>query len=394
MKKDIANKDEMINQLGEINKANNAAIDKIVKETGVSDDADVRNIFAKIISNIQFIKYIQQVEIEKSCREGNSGVICENRREEGYFINDSLSKVRDVISKILYEKNKDKVNISPKFIDECLKKYCSSDEGCFKFDRLKDESYDATGSVIFDEIYKVLSNSDAKYKTVQDLYKDIIVSVFCVFNISRVANNPPPVPYMDINDLKRKFFSGISTESDYTEVKTLGNKIIRMIEDTCNTDDLTNPEGFGDKVSNLKTIKSKSFAQPGKRATLDKLKNTDGTLIDTSIFEEFKHILNEVEFNELIDNYYNDAMYETRIRDFIDMIDKSNAVSAIGTLEFLDKIAKYNATQTICNNIEESQLSSQYVEIYDSIKKGGGNTKRHKPKPKKNQTTTLKSYSR
>jgi hypothetical protein len=394
MKKDIANKDEMINQLGEINKANNAAIDKIVKGTGVSDDADVRNIFAKIISNIQFIKYIQQVEIEKSCREGNSGVICENRREEGYFINDSLSKVRDVISKILYEKNKDKVNISPKFIDECLKKYCSSDEGCFKFDRLKDESYDATGSVIFDEIYKVLSNSDAKYKTVQDLYKDIIVSVFCVFNISRVANNPPPVPYMDINDLKRKFFSGISAESDYTEVKTLGNKIIRMIEDTCNTDDLTNPEGFGDKVSNLKTIKSKSFAQPGKRATLDKLKNIDGTLIDTSIFEEFKHILNEVEFNELIDNYYNDAMYETRIRDFIDMIDKSNAVSAIGTLEFLDKIAKYNATQTICNNIEESQLSSQYVEIYDSIKKGGGNTKRHKPKPKKNQTTTLKSYSR
>ena len=35
------------------------------------------------------------------------------------------------------------------------------------------------------------------------MYKDILVGVFCVINISKKANNPPPVPYVDINDLKR-----------------------------------------------------------------------------------------------------------------------------------------------------------------------------------------------
>jgi hypothetical protein len=42
------------------------------------------------------------------------------------------------------------------------------------------------------------------------------------------------------------------------------------------------------------------------------------------------------------------------------MLDKSNSVSAIGTLEFLDQIAKFNTVKTICNpqNIQSSLIDN------------------------------------
>ncbi|MFY7728133.1 MAG: hypothetical protein ACOVRN_01305 [Flavobacterium sp.] len=408
--------DERINELqiqisnmDSINQANAIKFNKILIDVGVKGDTTkiAADIYTNIISDKAFVIYVRDAEVEKACREGNSDVICQNRREEGKFINDSLAKVRGVISEILYEKNKDKVNISPEFIDECLGKYCSADEGCFRFDRLTDASSVTTGSVIFDEIYKVL-NDDNKYKAVQDLYKKIIVGVFCVFNISRKANNPPPIPYMDINDMKRRFFSGISDESTYTEFKRLGNKIIEMIENTRDNRTIDNPEWFGDKVSNLKSISSK--AGFGKLSTLHELYLTSGEQIPTTIFDEFKYILTS-NISKFKTNYTKLDMYKERVEDFINMVDNSNAASAIGTLDFLDKISKYNTVNVTCNTDDPNGflpmgeakaevgfegIKSAYVEIYS--RNGGGtkgksrNTKRHKSKH--NQTTTLKSYSR
>jgi hypothetical protein len=338
---------------------------------------------------------IKTILEEKGCREGNASVICENRTEEGKFINDSLSKVRDVISKVLYEKNKTAISISPDYIDECLTKYCLSSEGCFNFEKPKDtKSPDKTGSVIFDEIYNVLSQGDGagvkKYATVQDLYKDIIVSVFCVFNISRGANNPPPVPYMDINDLKRIFFSGISTKEDYDTFKELGTKITKMIEMPCDPNTFKPKDGFNDKVGDLMNTPQ----------ILDSVKEDYLSGANKTIFGEFKHILTR-DWVSVEENYTSNLLLKERIKRFIQMVDKSNAVSAIGTLEFLDNISKYNAVQTICNSStddEFAEVESKYSEILyptkSVAKKKGGNTKRHKTKPKKNQTTTLKSYSR
>jgi len=409
----IKNLKELTTQLqnmDSINKANATKFDKILQAVGVNRDAKkiAAEIYTNIISDEKFVEYIRDAEVEKACREGNSDVICQNRREEGMFINDSLAKVRGVISEILYEKNKDKVNISPEFIDECLGKYCSSDEGCFRFDRLTYASSVTTGSVIFDEIYKVL-NDDNKYTSVQDLYKVIIVGVFCVFNISRKANNPPPTPYMDINDLKRRFSSGILDADAYKDFQRLGIKIIEMIEKTRDATTVDNPTWFGDKVANLKSISSK--AGLGKMSTLPALYNANADVPKT-IFAEFKYILNSP-LSKLKTNYTRVDMYKERIEDFINMVDNSNATSAIGTLDFLDKISKYNTVNMTCNTddpngflpIGSAQaekgfegIQLEYVEIYSSngggIKSNSRNTKRHKPKSKPKQTTTLKSYSR
>ena len=272
--------------LGNIDEYFNAIMYKFDTIIGSDKYKAPRDLAKTIHTNIMkkpngeaLINYIRDVEIEKVCREGNSGVICENRREEGYFINDSLSKVRDVISKILHEKNKTSISISPDFIDDCLEKYCYTNEGCFGFDETnvdsERESLSETGSVIFDEIYKVL-NETQKYQAIEELYKDIIVSVFCVFNISRTANNPPPTPYMDINNLKHAFFSGLNSDN-YSDFNSFSKEIIRMITEKCESPNFEPKDGFNDKVGDLMKIRSK------QRTVLD-------NSVENTIFNEFENI--------------------------------------------------------------------------------------------------------
>ena len=69
------------------------------------------------------------------------------------------------------------------------------------------------------------------------------------------------------------------------------------------------------------------------------------------------------------------------------MIDKSNAVSAIGTLEFLDQLSKFNAVKTICSRGAfldtdkiskfESSDGKNMIELYqhtaDENQSGGAN---------------------
>ena len=145
-----------------------------------------------------------------------STIICEQRREEGYFINSSLSDIRGVIRELLIEKNKENLDIVPNYIDICFDKYCPSHEGCFSFGNASTECSSDTEfidsdssnyklmkkSVIFNSIYQYFVKQNQGYQLC-DMYKDLTICVFCVLNISKRANNPPPTPYVDINELKR-----------------------------------------------------------------------------------------------------------------------------------------------------------------------------------------------
>jgi hypothetical protein len=53
-------------------------------------------------------------------------------------------------------------------------------------------------------------------------------------------------------------------------------------------------------------------------------------------------------------NQINYEGIKQNIIDFIILIDNHNAESTIGTLEFLDHIAKYNQTNSICFNITDT----------------------------------------
>jgi hypothetical protein len=152
------------------------------------------------------------IELEKYTYEkqdlGKS--VCENRRIEGTFINQSLFELREMIREILMIKNKDMLHVVPNYVNICFDKYCPTHKGCFSFNSTvrKNQKNNSQNSLIIQEIQKYFNDDlNSSYKTTgeinKQLYTDLVLCIFCVLNISKGANNPPPVPYVDINELKR-----------------------------------------------------------------------------------------------------------------------------------------------------------------------------------------------
>ena len=308
----------------------------------------LQDMIDKIGDENGLFEKVKAIEQETKCRIDNAKVICENRTKEGEFINKSLEHVRNVIKKILFEKNKDSINISPNFINICLKNYCPQSSNCFKFDGFTfDDKGNDTGSVIFNEIFEYLKIGKTDEYTIEKMYQEIIVSIFCVFNISREANNPPPTPYIDINRLKSLFYyqnilddgaitnSEESKDGESKDGESNKNSIKNEFFIECRKV-ITKIDNFKDKVSELYNITSTS-----NKKVIDEFNSF------VSVFEKSKST--ETKF---LQTYQ--LKYKKDIQNFINIIDNNNAVSAIGTLEFLDQIAKFNTVKTICSTSDKN----------------------------------------
>jgi len=228
--------------------------------------------------------------------------ICETRTKEGNYINESLKDVRSFITMILKEKNKNKISISPQFINKCFPYYCNSDR-CFDINTLEGNS----NSKIFKEIQNVL-----KAASLEEYIKKIIISVFCVFNIGVNVNNPPPIPYVDINN-------------------------IQIIFNKYNNNIFENNNKFnGDYIEPLKLEYDKIIV------LLDSYNQTDAseyTKKNNEIIEFYKN------------QQYSQGSHESvnkNVKELIDFFNNFNSISSIGTVEFLDKISKFNLTNVIC----------------------------------------------
>jgi hypothetical protein len=243
--------------------------------------------------------------------------ICKLRRNEGYMINESLEEIRKVIKYLLIVKNKDKINISPPFIKDCIDFYCSGDK-CFPLDRSYTYSFEKAPSyTIFREIYNYLG---------KDAMSKLVISVFCVLNISRIANNPPPIPYIDINIMKKLYYN--PPNNSYEQFM---KEIERFFEKE--NDKFINPplSNFDITDSNVEIF------------SIDAINNVK-TLFENNDFKDIIISLNNIKNkNNNLDNYD-----RIRIEKFFNLINNFNASSAIGTLEFLDQLAKFNTTNSIC----------------------------------------------
>jgi hypothetical protein len=232
--------------------------------------------------------------------------VCAIRTKETNMINESLKDIRDIIRHILLEKNKTSMDASPEFIDACLPSYCD-DSSCFSYkDQLSSKgiSKKDINSTIFNTIKNELAQSGCnQYKCL-----NIIIGVFCVVNLEKLANNPPPTPYIDINNLRYQ--------------------LNHMTKDTFN--------------ENSTFIKQCSLLI-NKMETI--YKDKISLLLTNETFKNFK---------KMIDS----KLYKQRnVNDIIQMIilllneiDKMNASSTVGTLQFVDTLSKYNTVDTMCAN--------------------------------------------
>jgi hypothetical protein len=258
--------------------------------------------------------------------------VCENRLMEGNYINTSLDEIREAIKYILSKKheNSDALFHSPDFIDICLQSYCPTGINCFNT-----TTSSTLPKSLIDEIYKHLypvPNDDTKNK----FYKEIVISVLCVFNVSRLADNPPTVPYIDINHLKQIYYN---KDSEYSKEYPLLSALHTLKK----------------QIEYLK-LDHKPFS-----ATLN-------TLINSTSYNP-NNLLT-------ITRIYSDEVMEL-LTSIINAIDIHNAASAIGTLEFLDQLAKFNSVNNLCYKntgddnapyLDDSEYDEYVAKAYPLIK--------------------------
>ena len=240
------------------------------------------------------IELVKDMELETYYRTQYAKEICTHRLDEGDFINQSLSDVRKVIQNLISINNKGMADSVPFFMDKCLPDYCDDFESCFP-----SSSSNAISSAVFDAIKS----------NIKEHFNQLTISVFCVVNLSKAANNPPPVPYLDINVLKRLM---ISKKDKSIVNKELNNEIGR-IKGRIDGD-------MNDKLGWMK-IEMKE---------VDLMKSDDVDAVDT----------------------------------IIAMIDKSNAASTIGTLEYMQSLALNLTVSTICTVKGESDA---YIKGAESL---------------------------
>ena len=296
--------------------------------------------------HIDLFKKVDEVISETIERIHYGKEICNERLIEGEYINNSLDTMRQTIKTILTEKHKASKALfsSPTFIDQCLKSYCPTGINCFNTMSNTENANENKTDSLFDAINTDLSLVKGKSKhVVEDFYKDVVLCIFGVFNISRLADNPPKVPYIDINNLKRLF---------YNDNESIKNKAPRELE-------------------NVKELLKKL-----PMITLDD--------IGKNIEEYFQARRN---------NKHTVADLRNKLEQIIKKIDLHNASSSIGTLETVNTIAMLGNVDTICdkNSIYHKPFCENvYTRSHDNKPDHICKSQQEQPKPSTNTLTLNK----
>ena len=253
---------------------------------------------------------------------------CQNRVIEGTFINNSLHELSEDMIKIVNYKNKNTVYFLPSIVDDCLSSYCPTKKSCFSITH--SDKTPPIKSVILSNIYAYLQK-DGLYKSedaIEDpekaskeqlqFFTDIELCVFGVFNWSRIANNPPPVSYININELKQMIYK----ENNFTFKMSV----------------------FKEKLNKIKL-----------------------SVMNDNLSDEIGKLLLEIE--KYVENITSlDTKQIEYIDDRLKQIDTVNATTAVGTIEFIDNISKLNSISNSCFSLTDAK-QKEYMYIYKNVNK-------------------------
>jgi hypothetical protein len=295
--------------------------------------------------------------------------ICNERVSEGVFINDTLAQLRTTIFDIMMKKTKDIIYYSPQFYYQCLPDLCPSARDCFLIRPKKPvggENPEPNSLIIkwiMNEYNLGLGISDQaplppvtsssrqasssslppqsvalngkfskppapapspspkpvpKTLTYEEFCSKLHISLFCVFDISTKANNPPPIPYVNINELKKQW--NVMQSAHY---------------DT--------PQEF-DNATNI---------------LIDKINQSNLNEYDSDVIVKFLSDPQNLQYNEASIS----SDYTKKVNDFIEKIERTNAATAIGTLEYLNSFAALNTINTSCIGKVSEDTTEEVISI-------------------------------
>lgn len=247
---------------------------------------------------------------------------CQHRSVEGKFINDSLKDFRKDLEYIVNVKNRDikyyvpdiyDNNKNGSFIKSCLQDFCFGKINCFSLPTT--EQIVVPKSLILKRVYDyLLSKSGITDATT--FYDKLEVCIFGVLNISKAKND-----HIDINGVK----SAIHHKDKFT---------FPFIK-----------ESFKEKLNESITLSKKLSTSAAAKYVNELL---------TSCIHHFN-------IQDQLNN--NKTFTVETFKAVLDVIDDENAKTAIGTLEFMNKLSKFNTVNSICyaSNVNNS---GDYRELY------------------------------
>jgi hypothetical protein len=210
--------------------------------------------------------------------------LCDQRVKEGVFINDSLKRLRAFISTSV---RKSLGTRTPPFLDECVPLQCDPHHlHCF--------GQGSREEVDGGPLARLIEKSVVGKK-----------NTFCIFtvvNLSRDANNPPPIPYVDIGPL------------------------------------LTVREALYPLIPGKMNPPNMQIIRPLLNGVYQHLLQL--THAEDEIVRQF------VTYASRIQQGGDDVPYD--LEELLQKLINHNAITTIGTIEFTDSMAKYGATQITC----------------------------------------------
>ena len=271
-------------------------------------------------------------QIKKRSDEVNNMIrVCKARTYEGIYINDSLAIMRDVLKKLIMTQSRDSttLRITPPFPDLCLPLYCNPlvDE-CFQSSEELDQ-YDSTADLSAKAILKSRSMSASSissiiFDTLGESAKSLKIAIFCVFLMNRTVNDPPPTPFIDAEDLR-------------LEISRLHNRasILAMLGTN-----IKEQEKAIDELSEFFNTDRKPL----------EVKKEVVEVLESSISQQ-RQLLGEGTCDEMLKR-----LKDGEWQNVLNMIDRANATHPIGTLQFVDSMAKYSMTDFSCRLTNESHI--------------------------------------
>jgi len=363
-------------------------------------------------NNYNMMFYLLDILKQEKKRYAYIQNVCINRGMEGLLINKTLYDLRDTIQEILKVKNIGVMDMAPSIIDFHMKDYCPKYKSCFS-NSISTINTKTIKSLLIELIFKkVVVNPDLSSEKIEKFYKDLQVCVFCVVNISRdpITNNPPPSPYIDINTLKHMFYyfyEEIFYSHTFIGFKDYTNPAESEV--TPPPPKFTNykKEFYKECLQLINIIDNKYSGTSGRSKFIDPIQSSDAyrdfkwlvseriNIVDTQVDKDGNkiekviktHNINNKEyetsglFSDFINKTYNEfyeihkivdfyLKYKDIFQKFFDFIDKSNAISTIGTIEYMDQISKFN-TVNVLGVLEDSVLPEKvgYEEMNINIQK-------------------------
>jgi hypothetical protein len=244
---------------------------------------------------------------------------CDNRVKEGIFINGSLEELRNFIADFIKTDVNKGSTAFPPFFDRCIPYQCNPYfEECFGVESNTENYVGGVGHIMKQIVYNVCSNgkiTSSEPEKCENLRNNLNIVIFNVLNISKEANNPPPLPYTDLSSL----------QFELTRLKSLK---------------LPNYDKVFQNKDNIGPFK---IAEEVNETILNEFENRETIKkYNSKIQSEIKKII------EKIKSGYNQI---DSLNQLIKYINNINAVSSIGTMEFTDMIAKFGTNKNVCNYI-------------------------------------------